>query len=787
MLLWIAAVVVGSSLVGAVGTSTESEFSLPDVESRDGFDVFDEHFGGAGSGQTAPIVFVADQGVEDPEVQEAMTELFGTVEGLGDVSISSPYDNPDQIAQGGDLAGRLAYADVEVSSDASFEDTQAMGEDMREELPNVDGLEVAVGGEMFAEFEEPTAELVGLAFAIVILIVSFGSVIAMGLPIGVGLAGIGVGSLFALLLSNFMEVPEFSQMLGVMIGLGVGIDYALFIITRFRENRHAGHSLERSMTIAINTAGRAVTFAGITVVISILGMLIMQLPFISGMAVSVALVVAVTMLASITLLPALVGFVSEGKLPAFLKRRRPAAGNGQKPARDRIETSRWRGVIAAGGVSLVLLGMGFELPALSLIGALVAVVTLLLSFVIKPLRRELPPRQEKPIEQTMWYRWSRLIQRRPWPATVIGALVLVVLAVPVFAMRLGFSDEGNYPTDTDTREAYDLLADGFGPGYNGTLLLSAELPEGGVDQNLLDDITAALDDNDGIAQATPARLNDEDSPTAVQWMAFPTTAPQDADTTELVKDLRSDILPELTNDGADLDVYVTGSVAMAVDFSDYLGERLVFFFGAVLSLSFLLLMVVFRSVLVPLKAVIMNLLGIGAAFGVIIAGFQWGWLGPVLGIDEGPIEPFMPMMIFAIVFGLSMDYEVFLLSRIKEDYDRTGDSHTSVANGLAATARVITAAALIMITVFGAFSLGDERVIKMAGIGLAFAVLLDATIIRMLLVPATMELLGDRNWWLPRWLDRILPKIDVEGHGAEDDEEEPQDRDRDVQPEYQPV
>jgi RND superfamily putative drug exporter len=820
--LWVAAVVIGVSVLGVVGSKTDTEFTLPDVESRDGMDVFDEHFGGAGSGMTAPIVFVADQGINDPEVEAAMTELFEFVEEGEDVSLISPYDAEaeGQTVEEGEFEGRMAYAQVEIDSDTSFEDSQELGLDVRDEIPEVDGLQVAVGGQMFAEFEEPTAELVGLAFAIVILIVSFGSVIAMGLPIGVALAGIGVGSIFALLLSNLMEVPEFSQMLGMMIGLGVGIDYALFIVTRFRENRKSGRSLEQSMVGAINTAGRAVTFAGITVVISILGMLIMQLPFITGMAVSVALVVAVTMAASITLLPALVGFVSEGRLPWHRRQSQladlppvPLAGNGGRslgnatdlpappPAevasggngagdeptkRDRIETTRWRGVIAAGGVSVLLLGAAFEQPAVSLLGLLVAVGALFLSLFLKPLKRELPPRRERPIEETMWYRWSRLIQRRPWPATIGGVVLLSVLAVPVFAMRLGFSDEGNYPEETDTRQAYDWLSDGFGDGYNGALLFSAELPEG-FDQSVLDDVTTALAGTEGIVaeSVTPARLNDEENPTAVSWMAFPETSPQDEATSDLVKEIRSDVLPVVT-EGSDVEVFVSGTVASNIDFSSYLSDRLVYFFVAVLGLSFLLLMVVFRSVLVPLKAVIMNLLGIGAAYGVIIAGFQWGWLGPVLGIDGGPIEPFMPMMLFAIVFGLSMDYEVFLLSRIREDYDRTGDSHTSVANGLAVTARVITAAALIMIVVFGAFSLGDDRVIKMAGIGLGFAVLLDATVIRMLLVPATMELLGDRNWWLPGWLDRILPTIDVEGHEAEDDEDL-QDSDGDRQPEYQPV
>ena len=764
VLLWLAAAVVGGSVLGAVGTRTANEFTLPDVESRRGVDILDDHFGGRGAGASGSIVFVAEQGVNHPEVQATMETLFARVADIDDVSVVSPYtaEGGRQIATDGQLAGELAYAEVQLPADMNFEETVKIGDEIRDADPDVAGLQVEVGGEAFAEFEEPQAEIVGVAFAIMILIVAFGSVIAMGLPIGVGLAGIGVGTILAGFVSQVLEVPDFAQMIGLMIGLGVGIDYALFIVTRFRENRRNGQDIEGSVTTAIDTAGRAVAFAGATVVISLLGMTLMQLNFITGMAVSAATVVAVTMVASLTLLPALMGFVGQ-----------------------RIEVTRWRGIIAAGLVSLSLLGVAFSVEPL-LFGLPLAAVVMLAGLAFKPLKRELPRRPQRPLEETAAHRWSRVIQAYPWRAALGGAAVLAVLALPVFGMRLGFSDESNYPRDTDTRQAYDLLAAGFGPGYNGPLLLAAELPNG-AEPDALAGVTAALNDDPGIAQASPPQLNDESDPTAVVWQVFPTTAPQDQETTDLVHELRSDTLPAVT-EGTELDIAVAGSTAMGVDFSDYLGDRILLFFAAVLTLSFLLLMVVFRSILVPLKAVIMNLLGIGAAYGVIVAGFQWGWLGPVLGIEAAPIEPFMPMMLFAIVFGLSMDYEVFLLSRIKEDWDRTGDSRTSVANGLASTARVITAAALIMIVVFSAFALGDNRVITMAGVGLATAVFLDATLIRMLLVPATMELLGDRNWWVPGWLGRILPHIEVEGHVEpqldtdDDDRSEREDQDVPLEP-----
>jgi RND superfamily putative drug exporter len=371
-------------------------------------------------------------------------------------------------------------------------------------------------------------------------------------------------------------------------------------------------------------------------------------------------------------------------------------------------------------------------------------------------------RTPKPVRETAAYRWSRVIQHRPWPAVIVGVLVLVVLALPIVDLRLGFSDEGTYPEDTTTRRAYDLLADGFGPGYNGSLMLVAELSDGATEADF-ESITEAVADDPGVARVNPPFVSEDGDAIAAE--VLPTTAPQDEATTDLVMHLRDDVIPA-ASEGTDVDVAVSGAVAVNVDFAHYLSERLLYFLGAVLILSFLLLMVVFRSLLVPLKAVIMNLLSIGAAYGVIVAGFQWGWFGGILGFDNAPIEAWIPMMMFAIVFGLSMDYEVFLLTRVKEEWLRTGDSRTSVADGLAVTARVITAAALIMVFVFGAFLFDPNRVVKLMGVGLATAVFLDATIVRMLLVPATMELLGDRNWWIPRWLDRILPRIDVEGHVA---------------------
>ena len=527
-----------------------------------------------------------------------------------------------------------------------------------------------------------------------------------------------------------------------MLGLGVGIDYALFIVTRYRENLHAGASIEEAAVVAMDTAGRAVAFAATTVVISLLGMVLMNLAFITGIAIACATVVAVTAVASLTLLPALIGFAGE-----------------------RVEVTRWRGLIAALLLAVGLVGVAIAFQPLAIVGLSLAAVVIVASFALAPLRREVPRRTPRPIQETVPYRWSRFIQHRPWLSAIAGVVILLTLAFPFLDQRLAFSDEGNYPEETTTRRAYDLLAAGFGPGFNGPLLLAAEIPEG-TDPAAIEAVTQALGADPGVAFVTPAIPNDPEAPTAVVWRLFPTTAPQDEATTDLVIRLREEVIPQAA-DGSGLDIPVSGGVAATVDFSEYLTDRLPTFIGVVLALSFLLLMVVFRSVLVPLKAVIMNLLSLAAAFGIVTAIFQWGWGGGLLGIEPAPIEPFVPMMMFAIVFGLSMDYEVFLLSRIREEYLRSGDSRGSVADGLALTARVITAAAAIMVVVFGSFIGETDRIVKLFGVGLASAVLVDATIVRMLLVPATMELLGDANWWLPKWLDRLLPKISVEGHALD--------------------
>ena len=755
---WVALLFFANGIAGAVGEAYRQDFSLNGFESTEGFSLVESSFDdGSGSPQSGQIVFQAEQGVDDPEVQAAMEELFTEVEAIPDVvSVQSPYDpgGEFQISNQGENPGTIAFATVNLPEDIDFTRAAEIADEIRELVPEVEGLRVELGGFLFAEFEQPSAELFGLAFAVIILIVAFGSVLAMGLPVGVALFGIGLGGALTILASNLAEVPDFAPFIGVMIGLGVGIDYALLIVTRYREQLHAGHDIRESIGIAMDTAGRSVVFAGATVVISLFGMLFMGIGFIGGLGITASLTVFATVLASITLLPALLGFAGMN-----------------------IERTKWRGIIAAGFVALGLVGAGLKVGPLAGAGFALALLTIVLGFFVKPLQREVQHRPPKPRQETVAYRWSRVIQHRPWPFALGATGVLILLALPVLGLRLGFSDESNFADDTSTKQAYDLIVEGFGAGFVGPIYLVAEVdsPEQVAALAAVNDAVAG--DPNVVAVLGP-QPNDPDSPTAVRWIVTPVGGPQDEATTSLVGHLRNDLLPAVEEE-AGARVLVTGLVAANVDMSQYMSERMPIFFGAVLTLSFLLLMVVFRSLLVPLKAVIMNLLTIGAAYGIVVALFQWGWLSDLTGVQPGPIEAWVPMMLFAVVFGLSMDYEVFLLSRIREEWKRTGDSRTSVADGLAATAKVITAAAAIMVVVFGSFMLEFERTMKMMGTGLALAIFLDATIVRMVLVPSTMELLGDRNWWLPKWLDRILPNIDVEGHAGDAAPLDDEDQDKD--------
>ena len=693
---WIVLLIGLSVLASNYGGVFQVQQGLPGSESERAFDILKQRGFVEKAGDQAQIVFSAN-GIKNATIERSMGQLFADIRSdVRGVKIVSPYaaGNERQISEN----GQIAYAELNFV-DRSSAEYQTAADTIRalRDDTNVEGLQIELGSPIFHQ-EAFGSEAIGLILAMIILLVAFGSLLAMGLPIATALFGIGCGVAVVELVANRMNMPNFTTQAVLMVSIGVGIDYALFIVTRYRETLALGRDPEIAVVTALDTAGRAVLFAGTTVVISLLGLLVVNTETFRGVAVGITIGVLLTMLASVTLLPALLGFVGNNiNRFAF-------------PHRAKTDADR-------------------------------------------------PP---------FWYRWSRVVQRRPWPAFGGALLLLLVIAVPVTSMRLGFGDAGNAPTTDTTRRAYDLLSRGFGPGFNGPLLLAAETPGGAADLAAFNRLGATLRTTPGVKFATPARPNAEGDAAIMQ--IFPTTSPQDEATTDLVTRLRDDVIPPAVADTS-LTVAVGGLPAAVSDFASYTASMLPVVVVLVLTLSFLLLMLVFRSLLVPLKAVIMNLLSVGAAYGVMVAVFQWGWGANLIGVGKaGPIEAWAPLMLFAVVFGLSMDYEVFLLSRIKEEYDRTGDNAAAVADGLAKTARVITAAAAIMVCVFGAFVLGPDRQLKIFGLGMAVAVLLDATIVRLILVPATMELLGDRNWWFPAWLDRILPRIHVEGHADLDAE-----------------
>jgi putative drug exporter of the RND superfamily len=687
---WVAALVGLVVLNATVGGKYLDRFELPGSESQAATDLLASHGFDARTGASGQLVFQADD-ITDPQVRAGIEDLLARIDrAIAPGEVVSPYS--PQGASNVNADHTIAYAEINMG-DRDSDQYPAVGREVRGlvEAAQVPGTTVELGGDPFAEDPQFSSEALGFLAAIVILLIAFGSVLAMGLPIGTALFGIVAGVSLVGLVVNVVNMPSFSTQAVLMIGIGVGIDYALFIVTRYREGLGERLDPESATAKALDTAGRAVIFAGCTVIIAVLGMFVIGLDMIRGLAIGVSIGVLTTMIAAVTLLPALFGFV---------------------------------------GRNIDKLGL--------------------------PHRR----RQQDP-HRSIWYRWSRIIQRNPWPALVVSAAVLVLLALPTVGIRLGFGDAGNRPTSDTTRRAYDMISDGFGPGANGPLVLAAATADGPVDLGTLDKLAARVGDTPGVAAVAGPFPNAEGDAAIV--VVTPTTSPQGAATEHLVHRLRDSVVPAVVGDGPTV-IHVGGATAAAVDFSEYTADRLPWFIGSVLVLSFLLLMVVFRSVLVPAKAVVMNLLSVGAAYGVMVAVFQWGWGAGLFGVGrEGPVEAWIPMMLFAIIFGLSMDYEVFLLSRIKEDYDRSGDNATAVANGLASTARLITAAAAIMFCVFAAFVLGEARALKMFGLGLATAVLLDASVVRLVLVPATMELLGDRNWWLPGWLSRRLPVVHVDG------------------------
>jgi putative drug exporter of the RND superfamily len=633
---------------------------------------------GLDSGQAAELIKRAGTGQEGmtaqlvvtPADRAALDRLQAEVRRLPHVLGTS-----DLISADGRIAVvRVQYPDQSRLSTEDLDALVALGERLRGELP----VRIEMGGDLFFAFSDPdggVSELIGLLAAAAILFLAFGSLIAAALPIGMAVLGLTVGIATITVLARLTEIPTFAPILGSMVGLGVGIDYALFVLARHREYLAAGVEPHEAAGRAVATAGRPVVFAGGTVVVSILGMAVANVPFMTVGGLAVAIIVLVMVVASVTLLPAFLG----------------AAG-----------------------------------PRLARVGS--------------------RPRASG------WQRWIGHVNRFPVRYAGGAGGLLLVATLPVLWLRVGLPDDGSLPDSRTERRAYDLVAEGFGPGTNGPLIIAVD-PAG--DPGVSDRIAGAVAADPGVASVAPSMV---DQATGIATLTvFPTTGPQERATADTVARLRTDVLPAAVGQ-SQARAHIGGAAASLSDVGRRTSQRLPVFIVAVLALSFLLLLLVFRSVLVPLKAVLLNLLSIGAVYGIMVAVFQWGWAASLIGLEATvPIVSFIPMFLFAILFGLSMDYEVFLLSRVREEYQRTGDNDTAIVRGISGTARIITSAALIMVAVFLSFAFAEDPSTKMFGLGLATAIFVDATIVRMVLVPATMTLLGHANWWLPQWLDRLLP------------------------------
>ena len=749
-----------NALAQSAGTEYSNNFTLPNSDAQRASDLLQRSFP-AQAGDRDTIVYKVSSGtVLDPAVRARMSATFAKVAKLPHVAaVISPYAG---TAAGKSISanGRIAFATVVFDEKANLLPMSAAERVVQVARAGAQpGLQVELGGQAIEATEQAGFGLstaVGLLAAIIVLLLTFGSVVAMGLPIVTALFGLGTGLGVIALFTHVVDTPNFSSELAAMIGLGVGIDYALFILTRFREAYATpGPTFENpreSVVQALDTAGRAVLFAGCTVVIALLGMMLLGVSFLYGVAISASIGVLLVMLASLTLLPALLAtFGARVARPSRRARRRAAKAQ----------------AIAGAPAPSAAIAASQALPTASTTtntggdGGIV--------------------------EGGMWLRWSKLVQRKPWSIAVVSALVMLAIAAPATALRLGSSDASNDPANQTTHHAYELLAEGFGQGFNGPLLVVAKVPSrenvtsserlgsggtgqsstevikpAGTDVATVEQLRTAIAAAPGVASVAPAKLNPAGNVATIT--VYPQSSPQAYATTQLVERLRNNVVPPLEAHTG-MAVYVGGVTAGAVDFATTLGHKLPLFIGVVVLLSALLLMVVFRSLVIPLQAAVMNLLSIGASLGVIVAIFQWGWFGSLMGVQQGPIESFIPVMLFAIVFGLSMDYEVFLISRMHERWVHTGDNQRAVQEGLALTGRVVTAAAAIMVCVFLSFMLGEDRIIKEFGLSLASAVFLDALIIRCLLLPAVLSIVGARTWQIPAWLDRLLPRINIEGSG----------------------
>ncbi|MGW0871296.1 MMPL family transporter [Streptomyces sp. NPDC002740] len=696
VLIWLLALGGTATAALAVGSAYSDDYEVPGTESDRATRLLTEGFPDLAGDSDTVVWHTASGSVRAADVEQTVNRALEEIADLpGVASVAGPYD--DRGATRISKDGHTAYATVTFEDRAEdVDEGEARAVVDAAEAAETDGLQVELGGAAIGLTESSgghLAEIVGVVVAAVVLFLAFGSLAASALPIATALVGVGTAYAGIVLLGHAMTVADFAPMLGLLVGLGVGIDYALFIVTRHRRGLKRGLTVPEAAAHAVATTGRAVVFAGATVCIALLGMLTLRLGFLNGVAIAASLTVVLTVAASVTLLPALLSFI--GMRALSRRERRRLAEHGPRP----------------------------ELPT-----GLAA-------------------------------RWSAFVERHPKLLGTFALVVIAVLALPTFSLRLGTSDQGNGPESATTRQAYDLLAEGFGAGVNGPLTLVTRV-EGAQDRLALDNLDTALRGTEGVASVTPVTF-DSGGRTAYLTVV-PESAPQSQRTSELVDRLRTEVLPRAET-GTSLDVHVGGVTAGYDDFADVIVGKLPLFVGVVIGLGCLLLLLAFRSVGIPLKAAVMNVAAVAAAFGVVVAVFQWGWGSELLGLGRaGPIEPFLPVIMVSVLFGLSMDYQVFLVSRMYEEWLEAGDNRRAVRVGLAETSRVINSAAVVMISVFLAFVLSGDRVIAMFGIALAAAVALDAFVLRTLLVPALMHLLGSANWWLPRRLDRHLPRISIE-------------------------
>ncbi len=696
LVAWLVIAVGGTVISSSVGSNFNASFTLRGAESTNATALLQRN-APAASGSSNQVVIETSTGkVTDPAVRQSVSAMLARLRAVPQVgSVTSPYapGSANQISRD----GSVEFATVTFNQDSDkipLKDIkQVVAVAKSAASPSVN---VQLGGQAIGRTNQGgTGGLpIGMGLALVVLLIVFGSPLAAALPLIVAGFALATGVAAMGLLSHVISMPDFSSQLALLIGLGVGVDYALFIVTRYRQALMRGVSSEDAVIQALDTSGRAVLFAGMTVGIALLGMLALGVSLLSGAGIASSVVVAFTVLAALTLLPALLGFFGSRTLT---RRARRALGAGELRTSD---------------------------------------------------------------ESPGWARWAGILQRRPALFAAGAAALMLVIAIPFLSMRVGSSDAGSDPASSTTRQAYDLLAKGFGPGFNGPLQLVAKVNAPGQRQQFKQVLTA-ISHTKNIASVSPASVVGGGVATA---QVFPKGSPQAASTSDLVTTLRTRVIPGASQDR--VHVLVGGQTAVFADFSSILSGKLPLFIGVVVLLSFVLLMAVFRSIAIPLMAAVMNLLSVGAAFGVVTAVFQDGWLLSLIGENRtGPIQAFLPVIVFAILFGLSMDYEVFLVSRIYEEWHRRRDNTAAVVHGLAATGRTITAAAAIMVLVFGAFILGGEHVIKLFGVGLAAAVLMDALIVRSILIPGLMLALGKINWALPKSLDRVLPRLNVEGQG----------------------